>query len=338
MPANKNALIRYRTIDRCLSNPYRRWTLEDLVEACSDALYELEGIRKGVSVRTIQSDIQLMRSDKLGYNAPIEVFDQKYYRYPPESGYSITAMPMTAGDYEAMQEAVDLLRQLDGFEQFRELADIVSRLQDKLAVSRGEQRPLIHFDSVPRLKGLELLNPLYNHIARRQALRITYRSFSSDRAQRYTLFPYLLKEFRNRWFLFGAKATNLLMHNLALDRILVVEPVDVPFREHPDFDPATFFDDVIGVSKNLGDLPLEITFEVRPALVGYVETKPLHSSQICLGESEDDGRRYQIRVVENFELYSVLLSYAPDLRVCSPAHVAEEMQSRLQQATRWYDE
>ncbi len=50
MPANKNALIRYKTIDKCLRNPYRRWTLEDLVDACSDALYEMEGIDKGVSV------------------------------------------------------------------------------------------------------------------------------------------------------------------------------------------------------------------------------------------------------------------------------------------------
>lgn len=73
MPANKNALIRYKTIDNCLRNRYRRWTLDDLVEACSDALYDMEGITKGVCARTVQMDIQIMRSDKLGYNAPIEV-------------------------------------------------------------------------------------------------------------------------------------------------------------------------------------------------------------------------------------------------------------------------
>lgn len=44
MPANKNALIRYKTIDNCLRNRYRRWTLDDLVEACSDALYDMEGM------------------------------------------------------------------------------------------------------------------------------------------------------------------------------------------------------------------------------------------------------------------------------------------------------
>ena len=40
MPVNRNALIRYKTIDNCLRNRYRQWTLEDLIEACSEALYE----------------------------------------------------------------------------------------------------------------------------------------------------------------------------------------------------------------------------------------------------------------------------------------------------------
>lgn len=65
MPANKNALIRYKTIDNCLRNRYRRWTLDDLVEACSDALYDMEGITKGVCARTVQMDIQIMRNDKV---------------------------------------------------------------------------------------------------------------------------------------------------------------------------------------------------------------------------------------------------------------------------------
>ena len=97
MPANKNALIRYKTIDNCLRYRYRRWTLEDLVEACSDALFDMEGIRKGGSIRTVQGDIQMMRSDKLGYNAPIEVYEHKYYRYS-EPDYSTTKMPMSQND------------------------------------------------------------------------------------------------------------------------------------------------------------------------------------------------------------------------------------------------
>ena len=52
MPANKNALIRYKTIDNCLRNRYRRWTLDDLVDACCEALYELAAqITDGIFIK-----------------------------------------------------------------------------------------------------------------------------------------------------------------------------------------------------------------------------------------------------------------------------------------------
>lgn len=44
MPVNRNALIGYKTIDTCLQNKYRQWTLEDLIDACSDILYKYEGM------------------------------------------------------------------------------------------------------------------------------------------------------------------------------------------------------------------------------------------------------------------------------------------------------
>ena len=338
MPANKNALIRYKTIDNCLRNPYRRWTLEDLVDACSDALYDMEGIRKGVSVRTVQGDIQMMRSDKLGYNAPIEVYDHKYYRYA-DKDYSITDMPLSQNDYEVMKEAVDMLRQLQDFDQFAEMSDAVSRLQDKLAITQNNRKPIIHFDNVPDLKGLKLLNPLYNYIAHKQTLRIMYQSFSARKPQEFILCPYLLKEFRNRWFLFGSKATDLLLYNLALDRIVSVEPADVPFRENPDFDSEHFFDDVIGVSKNIRNTPRKIRFWASCEQSRYIMTKPVHPSQIVLKKNEDDGSCiFQIEVVINFEMYSVFMSYGPGIKIIYPHSAVSYMRDKLKEAAGLYDE
>ena len=130
MPVNKNALIRYKTIDRCLRNRYRRWTLEDLVEACSDALYEMEGITRGVSVRTIQGDIQIMRSDKLGYEAPIEVYDNKYYRYE-DPDYSITDSPINEDTCELVLKAVGMIRKRDS-NSIDDIGDILEKVGEKL--------------------------------------------------------------------------------------------------------------------------------------------------------------------------------------------------------------
>ena len=338
MPANKNALIRYKTIDNCLRNHYRRWTLENLVEACSDALYEMEGLTKGVSVRTVQADIQMMRSDKLGYNAPIEVYDHKYYRYA-DRDYSIFNMPLSTADYQILQEAVDMLRQLEEFDQFSEMADVVSRLQDKLAITRNGRKPIVHFDNVPDLKGLKLLNPLYNHITHRHTLRIEYQSFNARHSQVFILFPYLLKEFRNRWFLFGSRSKDMALFNLALDRIISVELApDVPYQDNPHFDPEHFFDDVIGVTKNINDKPRQVKFWTNREQSKYVMTKPLHPSQQLIERNTEDGSCiFQIEVVLNLELYSVLMSYGPGLRVMSPPSVMAHMRDLLRQAADAYD-
>ncbi|MBD5236596.1 MAG: hypothetical protein HDS62_03555 [Bacteroidales bacterium] len=130
MPVNKNALLRYKTIDRCLRNKYRRWTLDDLVEACSDALYEMEGITRGVSVRTVQADIQMMRSDKLGYNAPIEVYDNKYYRYE-DPDYSITDSPIADETYALVIKAVRMIRHKEA-SSVEEIAEILEKVGARL--------------------------------------------------------------------------------------------------------------------------------------------------------------------------------------------------------------
>lgn len=130
MPANKNALIRYKTIDNCLRNKYRKWTLDDLVEACWDALYDMEGIKKGVCARTVQMDIQIMRSDKLGYYAPIEVYDRIYYRYA-DPDYSISRMPLTMDDCMLLKQAISLLGDTDNRDK-EETVKVLSRVQNRL--------------------------------------------------------------------------------------------------------------------------------------------------------------------------------------------------------------
>ena len=130
MPANKNALIRYKTIDNCLRNRYRRWTLDDLLEACCDALYDMEGITKGVCARTVQMDIQIMRSDKLGYNAPIEVYDRIYYRYA-DPDYSITEMPLSIEDCKLIKEAIILLEKKKD-QDCKDTIMVLNKVQNRL--------------------------------------------------------------------------------------------------------------------------------------------------------------------------------------------------------------
>ena len=145
MPVNRNALIRYRTIDKCLQNRRRKWTIENLLDACSDALYEYDGIDKDISMRTIRLDLQAMRSNKLGYNAPIIVTEKKYYSYENDD-YSITNIPLTAQDLSILQEVSHLLQQFKGFTYFNEVSEMVNKLEDKIYSEQNQKAPVIDFE------------------------------------------------------------------------------------------------------------------------------------------------------------------------------------------------
>ncbi|MBQ3634313.1 MAG: WYL domain-containing protein [Bacteroidales bacterium] len=333
MPANKNALIRYKTIDSCLRNPYRQWTIEDLVEACSDALYEFEGIRRGVSLRTVQGDLQMMRSEKLGYNAPIEVYDQKYYRYSDRS-YSIMNLPLTHNDIEKMTEAVNLLRQFEDFDHFSEMSDIVSRLQDNLAIAKGRKK-IVDFERNSDLRGLSYINQLYNHIARRETIRLKYQSFTASRPYNYTVFPHLLKEYRNRWFLFCTEKKGKV-YNFALDRIISVKVApETAYVDNPDFEPETYFRDIIGVTK-MGNAT-DITFWASREQASYIVTKPIHASQeVVREEAEGGGKVFRVRVEPNWEFYSLMLGFGPGVVVLTPSSVVREMKKRVLEAAEEY--
>lgn len=334
MPANRNALIRYKTIDTCLRNKFRKWTLEDLIDACSDALYEYEGIDKGISRRTVQMDIQMMRSEKLGYNAPIAVYDGKYYKYEEED-YSITNTPLSEQDLKTMSEAVEVLRQFKGFSYFSEMGGIVSRLEDHVTSARQKTVPVIDFEKNESLKGLDFLDTIYHAIVNKRVLQIKYRSFKARSANTFLFYPYLLKEYRNRWFVFGRRKENLI--NLALDRIQTIEvAAGEKFIDNDLFEPATFFNDVVGVTKNIGSQAETVRFWVDAPNVPYVETKPFHRSQKIVEERADGSKIFEIRVIINQELQREFFGYADTLQVLSPQPLVDFMRRKFRLANSLY--
>lgn len=139
MATNTHALIRYKTIDSCLRNRDRRWTLKDLIDACSEELYRYEGVDKGVSKRTVQMDIQHMRDDVSGYNAPIVVAEKKYYSYE-DPDYSIINMPVTDQDSGKLTEVLEVLNQFKDFTYFKQVNGIVQQLEEAIdALNNGQK-------------------------------------------------------------------------------------------------------------------------------------------------------------------------------------------------------
>ena len=71
MATNKHATIRYHALDRCFSNSGRKYFIEDLIEACNEAIYDFSGIEDGVKRRQVFDDITFMESEQ-GWSIPLE--------------------------------------------------------------------------------------------------------------------------------------------------------------------------------------------------------------------------------------------------------------------------
>lgn len=337
MPINRNTLLRYKTIDKMLRYG-KQATLEELLYACNDALCQVIGYGK-VSRRTVQHDIEEMRySQSLGYHAPIIVVDRKFYTYE-DLNYTITKVPLSSDDLFRLTEAVDLLKQMSSFKGFDGVEDVVNRLEDHVASMRYKAEPVILLESNERLRGLQHMTVLHEAIVEHNPLRITYQPFYVE-ASSFCFSPYILKEFRNRWFVFGKRHDSMdtAIVNLALDRIESIEeaPKGSKYQFDFDFDPQAYFNDIIGVTRYF-NLPIEhIVFKATSQQAPYIRTKPLHHSQKEIETTLDGAVLFSIDVIPNHELERDLLGYGEGITVLSPESVVGRIRERLRLTVEKY--
>jgi len=335
MATNKNALIRYRTIDKCLQNRSRRWSLDDLIIACSDALYEFEGKDSSVSKRTVQLDIQLMRSNKLGYNAPIIVYERKYYTYEDEN-YSITEIPITGIDMDILTESVEMLSQFKDFSLFTELNGVIQKLEDKIYRESKSLTPIIHMEKNENLKGLSHLDTLYQAILKRVALKLTYKSFKSRQSNELTFLGYILKEFNNRWFLIGKIVGEKRIMTLALDRI---EKIDLDLNIEytiDDFDADSYYHDTFGVTVMNDNSLIKIEMLIDKINAPYVLTKPFHHSQELVEKCGDGSVIISIKVHHNYEIERLILGFGAGIKVIKPRRLKNRIKKLINLAMEQY--
>ena len=336
MPLNRNTLMRIRTIDSCLRRRQRLWTLEDLRKACENALYDYEGIC-GISTRTIQRDIELMRGDKLGYYAPIIVKDKKYYTYE-DPNYSITQLPLSKRDMEELNSAMDIIRHYGCFQSMSGQEDILARMQDQIECQE-DHKQVVYLETNAKLKGLHFLGALYEHIRRKEALTVQYQSFKSRSQTTFRLSPYILKEFNNRWFLlaYSHKKKNLV--TITLDRIVSISKNEQEkYVENTFFEPEKYFGEMVGVTRELDSKPEIVTIWVNSETAPYVLTKPMHSSQQLVRRNPDASIVISLNVILNLELERLILGYGRHMEVIAPRTLRNRIASAiLMSATRYQE-
>ncbi len=328
MATNKHAIIRYQTLDKCFRNPGRKYYIEDLIEACNNSIYEFIGSDKGIQRRQILEDIKFMESPQ-GWNIPLERIrdGHRVYFIYEDKKFSINNQLLNETEENQLKEALMTISRFKGLPQFEWIDEISARLDSGLRLSKTDKK-IIEFDQNDYLKGLEFITPLYNAIIYSKTVLIKYKSFRLVEEQSFILYPYFLKQYNNRWYVFGKNAESKFIVNLALDRVLSIIDHQKKYENNNDIVFEEYFDDIIGVTMEKEGKVERIELKVSNALFPYIQTKPIHGSQKIKGK-EEEYTFVTLDLIPNYELESLILSYGEGMELIKPATLRRKIIARV---------
>ncbi len=336
MAITKHALIRYKVLDGCFRNAGRRYFIEDLINECEKVLIELDKDFRGISLRQIRDDIAFMRSEA-GWNIELGNYrdgKKMYYRYLDPS-FSINNMPLNDLEIKQLASVLEILSQFKGMPQFEWINELMPKLKQGISISEKSEI-IMEFDNNYYLKGIDHLGALYNSIYYKKVISIQYKPFESENPFEIILHPYYLKQYNNRWFLFGFNPENEKSDwNLAIDRIVSISEIKGKYKANTGIDWQEYFEDIIGVTKPLDSTLENIILHFSKSTGKYMETKPLHGSQKSKWIDENT-LEVNLQLMINYELERLILSYADAVKVVKPISLAKQINSRLKLATILY--
>jgi predicted DNA-binding transcriptional regulator YafY len=335
MATNKHALIRFKALDKCFRNTGRQYFMEDLIEACSQAIYDYSGISTTLSRRQIFDDITYMESED-GYRIELKRLKsgkKVYYRYS-DPNFSIDNLPLNTKEEQQLKEALLTLSRFKGMQQFDWIQEIIAKLDSGFHLT-NKKGAFIEFEQNQYLKGLEFFTVFYDAISNSKCLNIKYTSFKSPNQIQLIFHPYYLKQYNNRWFVFGRNNEFGTIQNLAIDRVDEVVVHDLAFIENHEIDFSEYFEDVVGVSVPPNTSIEIVKLEIDNELFPYIATKPIHESQ-KIKERREESTIIWIEVKPNFELISLILSHGDKIKVLSPNVLKEKVKEIIDNAYKNY--
>lgn len=334
MPSSKLAFFRFMLIDQMLRNKFKKYpTKEELLEACNEKF----GVN---SISTIEKDLNAMR---LEFDAPI-IYNKKHKGYEyTDKGYKFMSVNLSEDNLVALSFVETILKDFKDMPIFAEFSDAVDKVLDGVEITRTlKNNPLksfhqcVQIDKMPYFKGSALLSDLIRLVSNNKVVKISYRKFNADSSKGYIVHPYLLKEYRNMWYLLGYVEDYQEVRTFGIDRIEGVEVLEKAFLtpKSVNFDADNFYKYCIGVT-TLNAIPDKVVLQFSPSAANYIKTQPIHHTQKII-DHDEQGCTVELNLVINYELKREILSYGSQVKVIEPARLVNEIKEDLKNSVDTY--
>lgn len=346
---NKNQLLRYLIIDELLRNRQHKFpTKERIIETIR------ERTDTDYSVSAFEKDLKIMREQ---FGAPIEFhhlergyfygYKQKNKRgethYEIDREYRFMSISLSQKDLVALNFAESILQSFKNSQIFEDFSDAINKVLDAVEVSKQlkdssrKMHDFIQPENAAYSEGRKWLGDILWAIKNYKQIEFVYKKFTQKKADSRVLHPYLLKEFKGRWYVIGYNPDKERIATFALDRIqmLKISEFSVLYPEKLGFEAEDFYQNCYGITRLQNEKVEEIILSFSPFAGHYLKSKPLHHTQKILIDSENEFR-ISLHLIINPDLVSELLSYGKNLKVLAPERLRQIIKEELQETLKKY--
>ncbi len=303
-------------------------TLEVLKEVIMEAM-NLDSI----SDSTINKDIRNMKDH---YNAPIECHPVYGGYYYSEENFSINSFPLTQDEIRVLDLSTSILKQIKFSGYFQQFESVIEKLISGFRISKipgYEHKHILEIEEPLIDTGIKWIEIVYESILNKQPLFIEYKKFNSDEVKTHLMSAYVIREYRNRWYVTGYSERSEGITTLALDRVIKMELLNAGYHS-TDFNEKDFFKYGFGATVYSNSEPYKVELLFDESLSGYMLTKPLHSTQRIINDK--DGLQLEIECYLTPELEMTILSYAEKVKVIAPQQLKERVMKRAEALVEMY--
>jgi predicted DNA-binding transcriptional regulator YafY len=308
MPKNKNAYLRLRLIDQCLRNKNKYFNRTALANKVSEKLGYT------ISINTIDKDLKALLDE---FKAPIK-FDKFYNRYYYSKPFTLDNIELDDDEKNALNISISILNILKNTRYAESFKSVIDRLNAE--TKEYEIDDIIEFEQSETTPGIEMFDSLYEAIINKETLKIKYCAYGKE-IKEHVVSPYLIKEYRNRFYLVARKHDHLndeeLIYCYGMDRIKRIRKSDELYKRTKEFNAKNYFKHSFGITRKLDEEPIDLVLKFNAINMPYVLSKPLHSSQKIINQT-NNSLTISIKVYESHELNMAILGYGAGVQVIAP--------------------
>jgi len=331
----KNAIIRYRIIDRMIRNKYKAFpSKQNFRTACEEALYG-SSYGENISSSTIEKDIFAMR---LEHDAPIKYSKKEDGYFYDDPNFSINYIPLSEDELSSIKFAVNTLQQFREVPFFQQFGSAIDKIVDRVSIGGNPQdediNRYVQFESAVSVGGNEFLPLILEAIRGKKKIWFSYASFVKGIEKPRKVSPLFLKEYRNRWYLISFDTSKNDIITYALDRmkdpLILEDKAELPI----DFNAESYFQDTIGITTYKGQTE-KIILKTNPIAAKYISSQQLHHSQKLISENKENSI-FELNILISEELIRTILGYAGEIEVIEPNNLRQILSERIHQMATIY--